>query len=83
MYIEGEVKATEAERELWEQEMKRIDRAWYYLDDGADSENNVFSDMSQEYTKKKEEQLEQRKNKRMSAQQRQINKVYMTYLINI
>ena len=30
--------------------------------------------MSDEYTKKKEEQLEQRKKKRLSAQQRQINK---------
>lgn len=41
---------------------------------GYDDENNPFSTVSDEYTKKKEEQLELRKKKRMSAQQRQINK---------
>lgn len=41
---------------------------------GYDDESNPFSSVSDEYTKKKEEQLEQRKKKRMSAQQRQINK---------
>lgn len=43
------------------------------MDEGYSEENNPFANVSQEYTEKKEEQLEQRK-KRMSAQQRQINK---------
>ncbi|XP_049807833.1 pre-mRNA-splicing factor ATP-dependent RNA helicase PRP16 [Schistocerca nitens] len=62
------------ERELWEEEQKRLDREWYSLDDGYDEEHNPFSNLSEDYTKKKEEQLEQRKKKRLSAQQRQINK---------
>lgn len=41
---------------------------------GYDNENNPFASVSEDYTKKKEEQLEQRKKKRLSAQQRQINK---------
>ncbi|XP_049819947.1 pre-mRNA-splicing factor ATP-dependent RNA helicase PRP16 isoform X2 [Aethina tumida] len=62
------------DREMWEEEQKRLDREWYNMDEGYDDENNPFSSVSEEYTKKKEEQLEQRKKKRMSAQQRQINK---------
>lgn len=60
--------------ELWEEEQKRIDREWYNIGEGYDDENNPFSSVSNDYTKKKEEQLELRKKKRMSAQQRQINK---------
>ncbi|KAK9877983.1 hypothetical protein WA026_020197 [Henosepilachna vigintioctopunctata] len=62
------------DREIWEEEQKRIDREWYNMDEGYDDGNNPFSNVSEEYTKKKEEQLELRKKKRMSAQQRQINK---------
>ncbi|XP_017782578.1 PREDICTED: pre-mRNA-splicing factor ATP-dependent RNA helicase PRP16 [Nicrophorus vespilloides] len=62
------------DRNMWEEEQKRIDREWYNMDEGYDDENNPFATVSDEYTKKKEEQLEQRKKKRMSAQQRQINK---------
>ncbi|XP_044269534.1 pre-mRNA-splicing factor ATP-dependent RNA helicase PRP16 [Tribolium madens] len=62
------------DRELWEEEQKRIDREWYNMDEGYDDGNNPFASVSEEYTKKKEEQLEQRKKKRLSAQQRQINK---------
>lgn len=62
------------DREAWEEEQKRIDREWYNIDEGYDDECNPFSSISEEYTKKKEEQLEQRKKKRLSAQQRQINK---------
>ncbi|KAF5294947.1 hypothetical protein FQR65_LT10660 [Abscondita terminalis] len=64
----------EEDKEIWEEEQKRIDREWYNMDEGYDSENNPFASVSDAYTKKKEEQLEQRKKKRMSAQQRQINK---------
>ncbi|KAB0795763.1 hypothetical protein PPYR_09824 [Photinus pyralis] len=64
----------EEDKEMWEEEQKRIDREWYNMDEGYDVENNPFASVSDAYTKKKEEQLEQRKRKRMSAQQRQINK---------
>ena len=40
-----------------------------------DETNNPFANLSEEYTKKKEEQLAKHTKKRMSAQQRQINKV--------
>lgn len=59
------------EKELWEEEQQRLDREWYGLDDG---ENNAFANVSEEYTRKKEMELEARRQKRLSAQQRQINK---------
>ncbi|CAF3769162.1 unnamed protein product [Rotaria sp. Silwood1] len=60
-------------RRSWEDEQKRIDREWYNNEDVLDDELNPFTNVSEEYTKKKEQALEQRKKKRMSAQQRQIN----------
>lgn len=49
-----------------------MDREWYGL---GDDEIRHFDNVSEEYTKKKEMELEERKPKqRMSAQQRQINK---------
>ncbi|KAG8244813.1 Pre-mRNA-splicing factor ATP-dependent RNA helicase PRP16 [Homalodisca vitripennis] len=72
---EGEVAwGGRSEREQWEAEQVRLDREWYALDEGADTANNPFSNVSEEYARKKEQQLEQRKKKRMSAQQRQISK---------
>lgn len=65
----------EEDKELWEDEQKRLDREWYQMDEGYDDIHNPFSSVSEDYTKKKEEQHEQKKMKRMSAQQRQINKV--------
>ncbi|XP_012275192.1 pre-mRNA-splicing factor ATP-dependent RNA helicase PRP16 [Orussus abietinus] len=59
------------DKELWEEEQQRLDREWYALGDG---ENRPFSDVSEEYTKKKEMELEARRERRVSAQQRQINK---------
>nr|XP_003705537.1 PREDICTED: pre-mRNA-splicing factor ATP-dependent RNA helicase PRP16 [Megachile rotundata]XP_012145903.1 PREDICTED: pre-mRNA-splicing factor ATP-dependent RNA helicase PRP16 [Megachile rotundata]XP_012145904.1 PREDICTED: pre-mRNA-splicing factor ATP-dependent RNA helicase PRP16 [Megachile rotundata]XP_012145905.1 PREDICTED: pre-mRNA-splicing factor ATP-dependent RNA helicase PRP16 [Megachile rotundata]XP_012145906.1 PREDICTED: pre-mRNA-splicing factor ATP-dependent RNA helicase PRP16 [Megach len=59
------------EKELWEEEQQRLDREWYALDDG---ENHAFADVSEEYTRKKEMELEAKRQKRLSAQQRQINK---------
>lgn len=61
--------------EEWEEEQKRIDREWYGLDDGFDAEvNDAFGGVSEEYAARKEEQLEQRKHKRVSAKQKQIQK---------
>ncbi|XP_015111383.1 pre-mRNA-splicing factor ATP-dependent RNA helicase PRP16 [Diachasma alloeum] len=62
--VEGE------DAELWEEEQQRLDREWYGLDDG---EGHHF-DVSEEYTQKKEQELEAKRQKRVSAQQRQINK---------
>ncbi|KAL1129092.1 hypothetical protein AAG570_013623 [Ranatra chinensis] len=62
------------DRENWEAEQVRLDREWYGMDEGAEEGKDPFGPVSVEYTKKKEHQLEQRSRKRMSAQQRQINK---------
>ena len=45
------------------------------MDEGYDENYNPFGNTSEEYERKKEKQLEERKKKRMSAQQRQINRV--------
>lgn len=63
------------ERESWEAEQKRLDREWYGLDEGYSDEHNPFSGMSEAYQKRKEEEVEKKKKMRMSARQRQINKV--------
>lgn len=67
--------ANEEERDLWEEEQKRLDREWYNIDEGFDEESNPFgSGESAEYFRKREEILEQTRKKRISAQQRQNNK---------
>ena len=63
------------ERAEWEEEQKRLDRAWYDYDGGFDDTRNPFANLPEEYTKKKEEQLAKKTVKRMSARQRQVNKV--------
>ena len=65
----------EEERERWEEEQKKLDRAWYSIDDGYENQHNPFGQMSDEYMAKKEKQVEEKKQKRMSARQRQIHKV--------
>ena len=55
--------------------VQRIDRAWYDFDGGYDDTSNPFANIPEEYTRKKEEKLTKTTVKRMSAQQRQINKV--------
>jgi pre-mRNA-splicing factor ATP-dependent RNA helicase DHX38/PRP16 len=56
-----------------------MDRAWYDLDNGYDDFNNPFANIPEEYTKKKEEKLMKNSVKRISAQQRQINKASYNY----
>ncbi|CAG7822437.1 unnamed protein product [Allacma fusca] len=68
---DGDVKI---DRDEWEDEQKRLDREWYQMDEGYDEVHNPFAGVSEDYTKKKEDQLAQRKNQRMSAQQRQIHR---------
>lgn len=65
---------SEKDRLLWEEEQKRLDREWYGLDQGIEEGRDPFGAVSQEYITKRERQLERSKKKRMSAQQRQINK---------
>ena len=60
---------------LYNYVFQKLDRAWYGNDEGYDETNNPFADMSEEYTKMKEEQLVKKSVKRISAQQRQINQV--------
>lgn len=68
--------ANAEERDLWEEEQQRLDREWYNIDEGFDDETNPFGSggSSAEYFQKREEQLEQHRKKRISAQQRQNNK---------
>lgn len=65
---------SDVDKEEWDEEQKRLDRAWYDMDSGYDETQNPFADVSEEYTKKKEETMAKKAVKRMSAQQRQINK---------
>ena len=65
---------SEEDRDLWEEEQIRLDREWYNMDEGYDDENNPFTGASADYLKKREDQIELKKRKRISAQQRQANK---------
>lgn len=62
------------ERDIWEEEQRRLDREWYNMDEGFDDDANPFGGANSEYFRKREEQLEQKTKKRISAQQRQNNK---------
>jgi len=59
----------------WLEEQKKLDRQWYSMDEGYDESHNPFSGLSEEYTKRKEQELEQKRKKKISARQRQIQKV--------
>lgn len=65
---------SEEDRDLWEEEQIRLDREWYNMDEGYDDENNPFTGANADYLKKREDQIELKKRKRISAQQRQANK---------
>lgn len=62
-----------SERKEWNEEQKRLDRAWYDMDRGQDETHNPFADVSETYVKQKEEALSKKQIKRISAHQRQIN----------
>lgn len=72
--VEGETEEVHVDRDEWEDEQKRLDREWYQMDEGYDEVHNPFAGVSEEYTKKKEDQIAQKKSQRMSAQQRQIHR---------
>ncbi|XP_028392273.1 pre-mRNA-splicing factor ATP-dependent RNA helicase PRP16-like [Dendronephthya gigantea] len=70
----SEKEMSETERREWDEEQKRLDRAWYDMDSGQDETHNPFSNISDEYVAQKEEAIAKKQFKRISAQQRQINK---------
>merc|ERR1719430_1183987 len=50
-------------------EEKRLDREWYGMDEGQDEYHNAFSNVSEEYTKRKEAQMEVKRVKHLTAKQ--------------
>ncbi|KAF9166563.1 DEAH-box RNA helicase prp16 [Actinomortierella ambigua] len=64
------------DRQGWEHEQVQVDRDWYNMEEGAgamDDEHNPFADY-EEYDRKKEQELEKKQMKKMSARQAQYNK---------
>ncbi|XP_074929956.1 pre-mRNA-splicing factor ATP-dependent RNA helicase PRP16 [Chelonoidis abingdonii] len=64
---------TEEERQQWEDDQRQADRDWYMMDEGYDEFHNPLAYSSEEYVKKREQHLHKQKQKRISAQRRQIN----------
>lgn len=54
---------------------QQADRDWYMMDEGYDEFHNPLAYSSEEYVKKREQHLHKQKQKRISAQRRQINEV--------
>ncbi|KAJ7312208.1 hypothetical protein JRQ81_006590 [Phrynocephalus forsythii] len=64
---------TEEERQQWEDDQRQADRDWYMMDEGYDEFHNPLASSSEEYVRKREQHLQKQKQKRISAQRRQIN----------
>ncbi|KAM3955822.1 pre-mRNA-splicing factor ATP-dependent RNA helicase PRP16-like [Aphomia sociella] len=58
----------------WHEAEKKLDRAWYNMGEGEADESDPFADTSAEYIARKEEQIEKRRNRKVSAQRQQIDK---------
>lgn len=54
---------------------QQADRDWYMMDEGYDEFHNPLAYSSEEYVKKREQHLHKQRQKRISAQRRQINEV--------
>lgn len=54
---------------------QQADRDWYMMDEGYDEFHNPLASTSEEYVRKREQHLLKQKQKRISAQRRQINEV--------
>lgn len=54
---------------------QQADRDWYMMDEGYDEFHNPLAYSSEEYVRKREQHLTKQKQKRISAQRRQINEV--------
>ncbi|XP_045766491.1 pre-mRNA-splicing factor ATP-dependent RNA helicase PRP16 [Maniola jurtina] len=58
----------------WQEAEKKLDRAWYNMGEGETDESDPFAGTSAEYVAKKEEQIEKRRNRKVSAARQQIDK---------
>ncbi|XP_042196437.1 pre-mRNA-splicing factor ATP-dependent RNA helicase PRP16 [Callorhinchus milii] len=63
----------EDEQQQWEDDQRQADRDWYMMDEGHDDFHNPLAYTSDDYVKKREQQLQKQTQKRISAQRRQIN----------
>lgn len=59
--------------------LQQADRDWYMMDEGFDESHNALSSTSEDYVRKREQQLQKQTHKRVSAQRRQINEVIAGY----
>lgn len=55
----------------WEEAEKKLDRAWYNMGEGEADESDPFAGTTAEYVARKEEQIEKRRNRKVSAQRQQ------------
>lgn len=60
--------------EDWAEAEKKLDRAWYNMGEGEADESDPFAGTSSEYVRAKEEQIEKRSKRKVSAQRQQIDK---------
>ncbi|XP_013134537.1 PREDICTED: pre-mRNA-splicing factor ATP-dependent RNA helicase PRP16 isoform X1 [Papilio polytes] len=58
----------------WEEVEKKLDRAWYNMGEGETEESDPFAGTSSEYIARKEEQIEKRRNRKVSAARQQIDR---------
>ncbi|XP_013172248.1 PREDICTED: pre-mRNA-splicing factor ATP-dependent RNA helicase PRP16-like isoform X1 [Papilio xuthus] len=58
----------------WEEVEKKLDRAWYNMGEGETDESDPFAGTSSEYIARKEEQIEKRRNRKVSAARQQIDR---------
>ncbi|XP_028030585.1 pre-mRNA-splicing factor ATP-dependent RNA helicase PRP16 isoform X3 [Bombyx mandarina] len=58
----------------WQEAEKKLDRDWYNMGEGEADESDPFGNTSAEYMARKEEQIEKRRNRKVSAQRQQIDK---------
>lgn len=64
------------DKDEWESEQRQLDRDWYSMEEGGgamDDDHNPFADY-EEHDTKKEEELEKKQMKKISARQAQYNK---------
>lgn len=55
--------------------LQQADRDWYMMDEGYDEFHNPLAYSSEDYVRRREQHLHKQKQKRISAQRRQINEV--------
>uniref|UniRef100_A0A8C5KPX3 Pre-mRNA-splicing factor ATP-dependent RNA helicase PRP16 n=1 Tax=Jaculus jaculus TaxID=51337 RepID=A0A8C5KPX3_JACJA len=78
---EGIAFDTEEERQQWEDDQRQADRDWYMMDEGYDEFHNPLAYSSEDYVRRREQHLNKQKQKRISAQRRQINEVMLLAVV--